>query len=331
MPLHDVGYRPWRGRKNWPWFRWWAIAVVGIQIAFRSSWLGRTLIVAWVPAIFMGTGFFAYEQSIVRPEMRQMVGRAVLFSGGGLELAQAVSKNPETVRHEVWSALLLSFFRYPQAIVMVIVVGIVSPRLISYDLRNRGYLLYFSRPIRVSEYLLGKTLVVWTFLALITTVPALLLYVVGLSVSPNMAVFWTTWDLPLRVLLASVALMLPTTAIALACSAMTIESRYAAFSWFAFWIVGWVSFSVLSTGEFAGRRPRRGPQHEFHDELARALTEVSRWELISPYHLLGRVQQWIFGLFPADHSIVPFLSVLATVTCIAIWFIHRQLRSRLTT
>lgn len=326
MPLHDVGYRAWAGRQSSRLWRWWVIALTGIQLALRSTWLSRTLVVSWVPAVIVGIGFFVYEQSIVVPELRRPIAQLVAMSGGGLELATLVSQQPEEVRQQVWASLLLLFFRYPQAIVMLVVVGIVAPKLVSGDLRNRGYLLYFSRPIRIWEYMLGKTCVIWFFLALITTLPALVLYVVGLSLSPQLDVAMLTWDLPLRILAASLVLMIPVGAVALACSAMTIETRYAAFAWFSVWVVGWVSYSVLSIGELAGEQPRprfrrgemMGPG-DFH----------TRWELVSPYHVLGRVQQWVFGLFPDDKSIWPYWLVLGTVTLVAVWFVHRKLRSRL--
>ena len=347
MPLHDVGYREWDGAKMSARWRWWVIAVVCVQLAFRSSWLGRTLIISWIPAIALGAGFFAYEQSLAHPEMRRTAVQVLRLAGASPQLIRTARADPEAARHQIWSALLLVFFRYPQAILMLIVVGIVAPRLISADLRNRAYLLYFARPIRISEYILGKALTVWTFLALITTAPALVLYLVGLALSPDLHVALVTWDLPLRILVASVVLMLPTTAIALACSAMTIDShrgriirremavgivnglifsRQAAFTWFALWIVGWVAYSILSVGELASQPPTYGGDR---DPVWRAMNFISRWELISPYHLLGRVQQWVFGLYPPDRSIAPHMSVLATVTVVGYWMIHRRLRSRL--
>lgn len=327
MPLHDVGYRAWSGRKSWHWTRWWVVAAVGIQLAFRTSWLSRMLAFSWIPAIVIGVGFFAYEQSIVNPTLRVWIANLVMLASADGDLARAVMRSPEDVRHEVWSSLVLAFFRYPQAIMMLITIGIVAPKLISYDLRNRGYLLYFSRPLRIWEYMLGKSLILWFFLALITTIPAVCLYVMGVLLSPHLNVLELTWDIPLRILVASVTLMLPTSAVALACSAMTIESRYAAFSWFALWIVGWVSYSILSFGERIGDASVQisGPGQR----MMQIVEFQSRWELLSPYHLLGRVQQWVFGMYPEDRAIWPYLLMLSMVTLVSLWFVHRKLRSRL--
>ena len=330
MPLHDVGYRSWEGNKSSTRWRWRVIAATGIQLAFRSTWLSRTLLLSWVPAIVFGIWFFFYEQSIVHPQYRQLIQSIVLSAGEGgrtSELAQAVLADPAAARHEVWASILLVFFRYPQGVLMVILVGLVAPRLIAADLRNRGYLLYFARPIQPAGYIFGKSLVIAAFLAMMTTVPALVLYVVGLCLSPDLSVITTTWDLPLRVLAASLVLIIPVSAVALACSAMTIETRYAAFSWFAIWVVGWVSYSVLRVGEAAGQSP---PDFPAEGALASQLM-TSQWELLSPFHVLGRTQQYMFGLFPADRSIIPFFATLAAVTLVSLWLVRRQIVSRLRT
>lgn len=338
MPLHDVGYRSWEGTKTSLLGRWFLVATTGVRLAFRSTWLSRTLILSWVPAIMVGIFFFFFEQSIVNVQYRRLIQGVVLSAGTTSDLAQQVAVDPESARHEAWASMILVFFRYPQAVVMLIVVALVAPRLISTDLRNRGYLLYFSRPIKPLGYIAGKALVIWTFLGLITTLPALVLYVVGLCLSPDVSVIWDTWDLPLRIVAASLALMVPVSAIALACSALTTETRYAAFSWFAFWVVGWVSYSVLRVGELAGSdrgprrfrrgdRPRRG---EFlNEEQIAEATQISDWEIVSPFHTLGRVQQYIFGLFPEDESIVPFIAVLVFVSLGCLWFVRSRILKRL--
>lgn len=330
MPLYDVGYRPWNDTKASTSLRWLAIAITGVQIAFRSSWLSRTLIVSWIPALLFGVGFFVYEQSITQPQMRQFGGRMLQLSGASEGLVTAAMSDPAEARHEIWSALLMGFFRYPQAVLMVIVVGIVAPRLISFDLRNRGYLLYFSRPISIWEYILGKGAVICTFLAIITTLPALLLYCVGLGFASESAAILSTWDLPLRILLASLVLWIPTIAVALACSAMTIESRYAAFAWFAVWVVGWVTYFVLSIGDFARRMSGvENSRNNDEAEIAAVMGYQSQWEILSPYHVLGRIQQWVFGLLPDEAVVVPHLVVLCGVTVISLFIVHRRIRLRL--
>ena len=67
MPIHDLGYRKWEGRRSRESLRWCVIAATGIRIAWKSNWLRRMLIVSWLPAAFMGMMFFGYEQYVESP------------------------------------------------------------------------------------------------------------------------------------------------------------------------------------------------------------------------------------------------------------------------
>ena len=75
--------------------------------------------------------------------------------------------------------------------------------------------------------------------------PALLLYFVGVLLSPDISVLSATWDLPLRVILASFMIVIPCTALSLMLSSLTTESRYASFAWFAVWIFGHLTYVVI--------------------------------------------------------------------------------------
>lgn len=337
MPLHDLGYRKWEGQKTPLLGRWLVVASTGISLAFRSTWLSRTLVLALVPTIVAAVFFFFFEQSTANEEYREIIQGVAQTAGGSAELLKEIGEDPEAARSDAWASIMLMFFRYPQSFAMLIVVGIVAPRLISYDLRNRGYLLYFSRPIQINGYILGKALVICAFLAMITTLPALGLYFLGLCLSPDTGVILLTWDLPVRIIVASLVLMIPVASIALACSAFTVESRYAAFAWFTIWIVGWVSYGVLRIAEIAGieraqRAGRRG--RRFRDEELSAeqldMIQYSDWEFISPFHVLGRVQQYVYGLYPDDKAIWPFIAILVGITVVCLWFVRRQIKRRLT-
>lgn len=329
MPLHDVGYRAWSGRRSPLSGRWRTIATTGIRLVWRGTWLRRTFFLAWLPAVMMAIGFFLYEQSITQPDERRQVGRMLGPLVQIPEITRAFRDDPAEARHDVWSGMLLTFFRYPQAILMVLVVGIIAPRLISYDLRSRGFLLYFSKPISAAQYILGKSLVVWFYLALVTTLPALCLYGLGVLFSPQLGVIWQTWDLPLRVLAASFVLIIPTASVALALSAVTTESRYATFGWFAIWIIGWVAYTTL-TAAAVDSRNFRGLRSRNFENVSLELIEIQeKWRFVSPYHVLGKVQQWVFGLHFDDSPIVPYIVAVIAVTCISLFIVYRRVLSSL--
>lgn len=252
MPIHDPGYRPWRGQTTATGLRWLVVAETGIQRAWRSSWLKRLLLLAWLPGASLGLLVFMYEQAQVQDDVSAKAIQGMVLNV--LEVPQSAREqfrdiggvlarrnlSPGEERHLFWSLLLLNLFRRSQPLLLLQVVGLIAPPLISQDVRSRAFLLYFSRPLSPLQYILGKCLVVLFYALLITLAPALLLFAAGVLFSPGAEVLLATWDLPLRILLAAAVITVPSTLLALALSSLTTESRFAAAGWFAVWIFGWL-------------------------------------------------------------------------------------------
>lgn len=329
MPIHDVGYRGWDRRKTMRPTRPLAIARSGITLVLRMKWLRFLLIFGWLPVALPAATIFLFEYAAREdPEQAAVMLMSPLIDRP--DLAALFTTDPLTVRYEVWSSAILTFFRYPQLFAMVVLVGLITPRLVSYDLRSRAYLMYFARPLSPMEYVLGKSAVVWFFLGAIVTVPALLLYVSAVMLSPSFDVVSQTYDLPLRILIASVVLLVPTTTLAMAYSSFTTESRYATFAWFATWVMGFVAYNLLTFAPFMNpesqNRRQRGPVDMTTVEQ---WADTDRWRLCSPYHTLGRVQEWVFGLSPTDAAVWPAVSMLVAVTVIGTWVVRSRIRARL--
>ncbi len=264
MPIHDPGYRPWRGQSTSPGSRWLVVAHTGIQRAWRSSWLKRLLLLAWLPGASLGLLVFLYEQMQVQDDIsaRAIQGMVVnvlevpesareqFRDFGGVLARRELSPGEE--RHLFWSLLLLNLFRRSQPLILLQVVGLIAPPLISQDIRSRAFLLYFSRPLSPFQYILGKCSVVLFYSLLITLAPALLLFVAGVLLSPGFDVLAATWDLPLRILVAAAVITVPGTLLALTLSSLTTESRFAAAGWFAVWIFGWLLRATAGLFSAAG-------------------------------------------------------------------------------
>ncbi len=319
MPLLDIGYRSRQGKRSLKWTRFWVVTSTGIGLVWQGTWMRRLLLLLTVPSVIAGVMVAVFEQSLSEystqeaisffEQSRQGVRMGHMLEDAGLDL-QEVKEDPQKARHFVWSYLLFSLFRYPQAFCMILLVGLVAPRLISFDMRSRAHLLYLSRPLTAAEYVLGKAGVLFVLLFLIATVPALAIYAAGLFLSTNTWAILETWDIPLRILTASVVLILPTTAIALALSSMTRESRYAGFAWFAIWLLGYVAYRILSTAATYGHgMPRRGRRHS--EILSEAFTN---WMYLSPYDLLGYLQRKAFGLLQDDTPLLLPITVVVLVT-----------------
>lgn len=320
MGLHNLGYRSWSGQLAPGWARWTTIASVGVRCAWQSRWLRRLLFVAWLPSLWFAFGFFMWEQA------QQYSDFKFVFSAFAHDLPKDhvireliqngdFAGNPEA-RHTVWAWLLYSFFRYPQALVMVLVVGIIAPPLVSQDLRSRAYLLYFSRPLSRGEYILGKTASIWLYMLAISTLPALVLYLLGILLSPNLEVIWATWDLPLRIVAASAVLLIPMATLALCMSSMTQESRYAAFAWFSLWILGWFAYGVMTSVDMIHA------MEQSHTEGAKPVV-VRDWSYLSLYHTLGKVESWVFG-FSDFQSIRVSATILIVITLLSLGILMRR-------
>lgn len=327
--VNNLGYRGWSETLVPGWLRWWVITEVGVKRAWQSRWLRRMMMFAWLPAIWFGVGFFVWEQAALYPEWRQMLRPFLRGMPQTPELEglrnSMLTGNLEQSRHAVWAWLLQSFFRYPQAVLMVMVVGVISPPLISQDIRSRAFLLYFSRPLTRVEYLFGKVASLWAYLAVVSTVPALALYLLGVLLSPNLGVVSATWDLPLRIVAASVVLMLPTSLLALCFSSLTQESRYAGFAWFAVWILGWFTYGAatsaeaFNSGNDAYQRQNRQPFDQTPIEI-----KESPWTHLSLYHTLGRVQRWVFG-FAKFEDVATSATILVGISLVSLVILYRKI------
>lgn len=329
MPVHDLGYRSWHGRRTARLLRPLAVARNGIMLVWQRKWLRLMLILAWLPIVFPAMGIFAFEYSAIEPDMRDLTEDLLDGPLRRPDLAFMATEDQDAVRLEVWSTFILTFFRYPQLTAMVLLVGIIAPMMVSYDLRSKAYLLYFSRPLSTWEYVIGKSAVVWFYLSLIVTVPALILYLLGVMLSPELSVVGETWQILVRILTASVVLVVPTTALAMAYSASTGESRYAMFTWFATWVMGFVAYQILTYTPYRSLVPRdernRMRWREIYEDV-----DFDRWRLLSPYHTLGKVQSWIFDLDTTPGSVVPPVVLLVVITLVGCWFVSRRIRARLT-
>ena len=313
MPIHDLGYRGWALSKTRESMRWRVMAEVGVRQAWGIMGVRRSVLVALSPVLIALGLLFAFEQAMSEPALRQGLFRTIQQWPQSQVAAVELMKGENGARHVLWSYILLMFFRYPQGFAMLILVGIIGPPLISRDVRSRAFLLYFSRPISRVQYLIGKAAILVFYLSIITVVPAMIIFLVGLMLSPTFSVILATWDLPFRIVLASLVLIVPATSLMLCLSSLTTESRNASFAWYVVWVLGFVAYASLANADAA-----RFGQEEF-------LTYVSKWTLASPYHMMGRVQSFVFGIEGIDGPyVVASMVMLSLITGLCLLVLFRR-------
>lgn len=250
MPIAELGYRSWEGRRVSAWFRWLAITRSQVAIALRNNrLLRRFLFFAWVPALWSGWIFFAIgyladpANDLTQGGPLAEFGQEVLLP---TELIAQIREKPDVMLPAIWSAAFYNFFVMTQSFLVMIVLAIVAPPLISRDVRNRAFLVYFSKPIGVWEYLLGKLGTVLFFIFVITLFPALFLYAISIALAPDMGTLVATAPILPRIVAAGFVIGVPLSAVSLLISSMTREHRIAAFLWIALWILGDFAYLIVN-------------------------------------------------------------------------------------
>jgi hypothetical protein len=194
-------------------------------------------------------------------------------------------------------------------------------------------------------------MVVSAYVSGITLVPALVLWVLGVLLSPSIAVIWTTWDMPLRIIAASMVLLVPTTLLSLALSSLSHQPRWATFAWFSVWSLGWIAHGAFiqaaATSSF--NQPiaseqvadMLAPLDSFLDAqqfdhpdmlgpggLGGGLNQRTNQQLldamlsdrfapVSMFHTLGVVQAWVFGLEDDLSRVWPSMVMLSLVSIVS--------------
>jgi ABC-2 type transport system permease protein len=315
MPIHSLGYRNWEGPLSLRNSRWTVIAAIGIRRAWQSMWLRRIVFFAWVPGAIMAMLIYLFEQAIANNNPSAFVysGLVDMFLGRvdgdtlrrNAATAAQMSQDLVAYRHQFWCSLLQALYQRSQVIVLILVVGITAPPLISQDMRSRAFLLYFSRPISRTQYILGKAAAIACYVLVISFLPGITLYVTGILLSPDISIVLDTWDVPLRVVGATITMVVPTTCLGLMLSSLTTETRFASFAWFSVWIFGLFSNVVTSTFVATGGE--------------------TPLQMLSLFHAIGDVQGWLLDVRPdTEFDVVGPVSVLITVTIVSLTVLYKR-------
>ena len=144
MPIHDQSYRHYGGGRGVPGRSWAVIAWAGIKTMIRKR-------------AFLGLLIFGLAPFLVRAVQ--------MWISSNYPQAAILNPTPETFRQ---------FLEQQDFFVFTITVY-VGAGLIANDRRANALQIYLSKPLMRSEYILGKLAVLFTFLALVTFLPAMLL------------------------------------------------------------------------------------------------------------------------------------------------------------
>lgn len=299
MPIFDQGYQHWSGQLSSHAWRWLAITRRGVRTALRGRLVRLALVLAWLPALVLIFalclwGLVERQSALIdtiRPMLTSFLGRPILAG-------------PREYRVEIWTLCYHYFLAWELWFSMVLVL-LVGPNLISQDLRYNSLPLYFSRPLRRTDYFLGKLGVIAALLGAVIIVPSCVAYVLGLLFSLDITIVRDT----LRIFLASVCygivIAVSAGTLMLALSSLSRNSRYVALFWMCIWILtNTVSF-VLMTVDHEQRKHAAGVRGSFwkNEEFLTAEIEAAKtdWRPLVSYtsnlrrvgeHLLDTNAAW---------------------------------------
>lgn len=252
MPIFDQGYQHWSGSLSGHGWRWLAITRRGFRNALQVKFVRHIIFAAWVPALALAFLLCLWglleRQSTVIDSIRPMLESV---------LGQPIVAGPREYRTEIWT-ICFSYFMWIELGFSMVLILLVGPNLISQDLRYNALPLYFSRPLRRIDYLLGKLGTIGALIAAIVVVPALVAYALGLLFSLDITIIRDTF----RIFLASIGYGLVITISAgmliLAMSSLSRNSRYIALLWFGIWLVTNVVALILTQVEREATAHRGG-------------------------------------------------------------------------
>lgn len=196
MPIHDQSYRRYGGAKAALGRSWMVIAKAGIMHMIRKR-------------AFLGLLLFAWLQFIIVTVR--------LYIAANYPQAEAFLPTDPAMFREFLERQ--DFFVF----VMTIYVG---AGLIANDRRANALQIYLSKPLLRSEYIVGKAAVLFTFLMLVTWVPAILLLLLQVIFKGSFEFLKANLFLFPAITVASLLQVLVATFTMLALSSLSKSSRY---------------------------------------------------------------------------------------------------------
>ncbi len=245
MPIYDIGYRGWDGPLRTGIRRFWPISRVGYELSKQGKLMSRLLFAAWTPLLYFVPMFFVVGY-FTQPG-NQTPGFASFLAGAlSPEVAEILAAEPEISRPIAWQVLFYWFFAYVGVFFTFLMLSSVGPKLIADDMKSKAYLVYFSKPISIRDYILGKLGVIFLFMGRLLLLPALVLYAMSIMFSPGFETILHTGYLFLAIVLSFVVLTVPVALVVLFLSSL-MEARFATFLWMGIFIAGQVASRSLSS------------------------------------------------------------------------------------
>jgi len=197
VPIYDRTYRRHEARGPLRAVRFWPITREALRLVLARRAFLLLLVAAWCPFLVRLVQIYLVTRLPQAGQLLPVDGR--LFG--------------EFLNQQLGFTLLLSIFG--------------GAGLIAGDLGTGAILVYLSRPLTRRDYVLGKLGAVLALNLGVTLAPALLLYLVGLALAPELLAQWSLAWIGPAIVLHSLLLALVVSLVALAVSSLCRNVRVA--------------------------------------------------------------------------------------------------------
>lgn len=276
MPIYDQRYRRYEARNPLRNLRFWPITREALKLVIARRAFLLLLLAAWI-------------QFVARTIQVYVVTR---FPDAGRVLPVDGRLFGEFLSSQLGFALLVSVFG--------------GAGLIANDLRTGAILVYLSRPLTRVDYILGKLAALMSLNLFVTLAPALMLWIVAVSLAPEQFATLALMWLPPAIVLHSLVISLAMGLLALAVSSLSKSARVA---------------GLAFAGLFIGLEIARG--------VLRGMFRTPETGLVS---LQGNLHALGNALFGIQHRFFnqpwPLAAVaLVTMAALCLWVLRARVRA----
>lgn len=285
MQLDQAGYRSWDGNRRSPWWACVSIVRVGLMLIFRR----------WVFWILIGLGLlnFLFHFSFIYLKASLAVQNE--------NIAKFLDGYKVTGTGQAYAD-----FMFTQASICALLLAFAGSTLIGSDYRQGGMVFYLSRSIGRWQYIVGKLLTIAAVVTIITTFPALVLYIEYGTLSNSFQYFLDNPNVLAGILGYGTVLAIVQSLMIFAIAAWVPRTVPL--------VMTWLGVFVLLKGLADAMRAIDGNRY---------------WLLLGLWDDMHRLGRWCFGSL--DETRIPTapwcLTVLLSVCLVSLLLIVRRVRA----
>ncbi len=291
MGVDLARYHAWEGRLQSPWMATLAIVRVALLQIFRRRSYWVVLVLGMLNFLSFWAAIYLVTQFDIPPRVQERLLEAFGFSAYA-----APGQDSGYIK-----------FMQRQSIVVMMLLAFSGSLLVGADFRGGALPFYLSRRIDRRHYIVGKLLAISAVVTLLTTGPALLLFL-EYGMFTSSASYWLEhWNVALAVLAYGLVLCVVLSILLVTLSAYLQRAAPIAITWSSLFVL----------------------LREMGSQFARA-TNNQYWRLIDPWRDMREVGRLFFGQFD-DIERWRFawyaLAILSALCAVALVALVRRVRA----